>query len=88
MQREEAREALASLLDNINAINAAHISMKCPAHRGGLTASLEVTLVAGRLHMHCMCGCTQDQILAAVYGPRQEERPMDRFDEFINALAA
>ncbi|SCC94441.1 conserved hypothetical protein [Thiomonas sp. X19] len=88
MQTNNAHEALAAVLDNRDKIDSATIVMQCPAHRGGLGASLEVTIEAGRLGMQCLCGCTQAEILAAVYGPGQEERPMDRFDEFINALAA
>lgn len=85
MQNENSRDVLASIQEGVDQIDSAHIVMKCPAHRGALTSSLEVTLVAGRLEMHCMCGCTQDKILAAVHGTGQKQP--DHYDDFVNALA-
>ncbi|MDE2129505.1 MAG: hypothetical protein KGJ74_07550 [Betaproteobacteria bacterium] len=87
MQNENSINVLAAILDNIDQIDNAHITMKCPAHNGAFKSSLEVTFVAGRLHMQCMCGCTQDRILAAVLGAGQEQ-PDDGIDAFIDALAA
>ena len=87
MQTENSGDVLAAVLDNIDEIDSAHIVMKCPAHAGAFTSSLEITFVAGRLHMQCMCGCTQDRILAAVLGAGQEQ-PADGIDAFIDAIAA
>ena len=89
MQNENSGDVLVAILDNIGQIDNAHIRMKCPAHAGAFTSSLEVTLKAGLLSMQCMCGCTQDQILTAVFGAGQEQ-PNDRIDvdAFIDAIAA
>ena len=89
MPNENSSEVLVAILDNIGRIDSAHIVMKCPAHNGAFTSSLEITFLAGRLHLQCMCGCTQDQILTAVFGAGQEQ-PNDRIDvdAFIDAIAA
>ncbi|SCC95240.1 conserved hypothetical protein [Thiomonas sp. X19] len=87
MQNEDSGDVLVAILDNIGQIDNACIAMKCPAHAGVFTSSLEVTLKAGRLSMHCMCGCPEDRILAAALGTGQEQ-PSNRFEEFIDALAA
>ncbi|MHB1669235.1 hypothetical protein [Thiomonas sp.] len=86
MQNENSRDVLASIQEGVDQIDSAHIVMKCPAHRGALTSSLEVTLAAGRLEMYCMCGCPPDRILAAARGTGQEQP--DHYDDFVNALAA
>ena len=89
MQNKDSFNVLVAVLDSIDQIDSAHIRMKCPAHAGAFTSSLEVTFLAGRLHLQCMCGCTQDQILTAVFGAGQEQ-PNDRIDvdAFIDAIAA
>ena len=87
MQTENSLNVLASILEGVDQIDSARIVMKCPAHTGAFKSSLEITFVAGRLHMQCMCGCTRDRILAAVLGAGQEQ-PDDGIDAFIDAIAA
>ncbi|CDW96334.1 MULTISPECIES: hypothetical protein [unclassified Thiomonas] len=56
---------LLTLLHAADKLDSGRWLMRCPAHRGALASSLEVTLEAGRYHLVCMCGCAPDQILEA-----------------------
>ena len=85
MQNKDSFNVLVAVLDSIDQIDSAHIRMKCPAHAGAFTSSLEVTLKAGLLSMHCMCGCHEDRILAAALG-EQPQQQRDAVAAFIDAL--
>ncbi len=39
--------------------------MRCPAHRGAWSSSLELRLDAGRYTLRCMAGCSVDAVLQA-----------------------
>ena len=47
------------------AIDSAIVLMRCPAHRGAISFSLEAVFEFGRLRLRCIAGCTPDAILAA-----------------------
>ena len=86
MQNENSGDVLGAVLGNIDQIDSAHIVMKCPAHNGAFKSSLEITFVAGRLHMHCMCGCPEDRILAMALGEQPKQQQRDAVEAFIDAL--
>jgi hypothetical protein len=44
-------------------VDSGHWLMRCPAHGGRSSASLEVFLAGGRYTLHCIAGCTPDLIL-------------------------
>ncbi|OZB65580.1 MAG: hypothetical protein B7X31_01935 [Thiomonas sp. 13-66-29] len=85
MQNENSGDVLALILGGIDQIDSAHILMKCPAHVGAFTSSLEVTLKAGLLSMQCMCGCTQDRILATALGEKPQHQ-RSAVEAFIDSL--
>ena len=84
MQNKDSFNVLVAVLDSIDQIDSARIVMKCPAHTGAFTSSLEVALAAGMVSLHCMCGCTQDRILATALGEQPQQR--DAVEAFIDAL--
>ncbi len=57
--------ALLALMHAAEAIDSGHWLMKCPAHQGASSSSLEVRLSEGRYDMRCICGCKPDQVIAA-----------------------
>ena len=56
---------LLEVLHAADKIDAGHWRMRCPAHQGAASSTLEVSLEAGRFRLHCDCGCTTDEILHA-----------------------
>ena len=48
--------------------------MKCPAHAGALSSSLEVVLEAGRYRLRCMAGCAPTNIIKAALARIEEMR--------------
>lgn len=48
-----------------DAIHEGHWTMRCPAHQGGVSASLEVALKNGRYQLKCFYGCTPAEIIRA-----------------------
>ena len=55
-----------ALLHAAKRVDCGHFLMRCPAHRGGFASSLDVWFEAGRLHMHCICGCSEQRVMDAV----------------------
>ena len=45
--------------------------MRCPAHRGAWSSSLQVRWSEGRLQMHCIAGCSAADILCAAEAVRK-----------------
>jgi hypothetical protein len=56
---------LLEVLHAADKIDSGHWRMRCPAHQGEMSSSLEVSLEAGRFRLVCACGCTTDEILRA-----------------------
>jgi hypothetical protein len=56
---------LPDLLRAAEAIDGATVLMRCPAHGGALSSSLEVVFEAGRCRLRCIAGCTPDGFAAA-----------------------
>lgn len=56
---------LLTLLRAATSIDQGCLLMRCPAHRGGLSSSLEVVWDAGRLRLRCMAGCSPEAIMRA-----------------------
>jgi hypothetical protein len=56
---------LLEVLHAADKIDSGHWRMRCPAHQGEMSSSLEVSLEAGRFRLVCACGCTTDEILHA-----------------------
>lgn len=48
-----------------DAIGEGQWTMRCPAHSGGSSNTLEVTLSAGRYTLRCCYGCSPDDIIRA-----------------------
>ena len=57
--------SLLALMHSAEAIDSGHWLMKCPAHQGASSASLEVRLGEGRYDLRCVCGCQPDLVIAA-----------------------
>lgn len=58
-------DALFDLLHAADKIDSGYWRMRCPAHRGEASSTLEVSLEAGRFRLQCICGCPTDKILQA-----------------------
>ena len=56
---------LLPLMHAAEAIDSGHWLMKCPAHQGASSASLEVRLSEGRYDLRCVCGCKPERVIAA-----------------------
>ncbi len=65
---------LLEVLHAADKIDSGHWRMRCPAHHGEISSSLEVSLEAGRFHLVCACGCTTDEILRAAVAASAERR--------------
>jgi hypothetical protein len=48
--------------------------MRCPAHDGAASSTLEVSLSGGRFRLKCACGCTTDEILRAAINAAARRR--------------
>jgi hypothetical protein len=57
--------SLLALMHAAEAIDSGHWLMKCPAHQGASSASLEVRLSEGRYDLRCVGGCKPDLVIAA-----------------------
>ena len=57
--------ALFDLLHAADKIESGQWRMRCPAHPGQSSGTLEVSLEAGRFRLKCICGCPTDKILQA-----------------------
>jgi hypothetical protein len=57
--------SLLALMHAAEAIDSGHWLMKCPAHQGASSASLEVRLCEGRYALRCVGGCKPERVIAA-----------------------
>ena len=57
--------SLLALMHAAEAIDSGHWLMKCPAHQGASSASLEVRLSEGRYDLRCVGGCKPERVIAA-----------------------
>jgi hypothetical protein len=56
---------LLALMHAAEAVDSGAWLMKCPAHGGASSASLEVRLSEGRYDLRCIGGCKPERVLAA-----------------------
>ena len=66
MSVKELRETdVLAVLHAADVLDEGRILMRCPAHTGSVSASLEVTLNAGRYSLRCRYGCSPEKVLQA-----------------------